>query len=51
MASRLHLAEATVSRHLANTYEKLVVHSRSQVTSKALAERWITTRDLTEENR
>lgn len=49
MASRLHLAEATIRRHLANTYEKLGVHSRSQATSKALAERWFTTRDLTEE--
>jgi DNA-binding NarL/FixJ family response regulator len=50
MASRLNVAEATIRRHLANTYEKMGGHARSQATSKALAERWTTTQDVTEEN-
>jgi len=50
MASRLDVAEATIRRHLANTYDKVGGHARSQATSKALAERWATTRDVTEEN-
>jgi DNA-binding NarL/FixJ family response regulator len=48
IASRLHLSEATVKRHLANAYLKLGVSSRSGATRKALAEGWITERDITE---
>src|SRR4051794_11384511 len=41
VASSLHLAEATVKRHLANIYEKIDVHSRTEAMRKALAEGWI----------
>jgi len=37
-ASSLHISEATVKRHLANVYEKIGVHSRTEATQKALAE-------------
>ena len=47
IASRLHLSEATVKRHLANVYPKLGVASRGEVTRKALGEGWITERDIT----
>jgi DNA-binding NarL/FixJ family response regulator len=46
---RLHLALATVKRHLANIYEKMEVHSRSEATRKALHEEWITIRDVTDD--
>lgn len=49
IASRLHLVETTVKRHLANIYEKLGVHSRSEATRKALHEEWITIRDVTDD--
>ena len=47
IASRLHLSEATVKRHLANVYPKLGVASRGEATRKALGEGWITERDIT----
>jgi DNA-binding NarL/FixJ family response regulator len=43
----LHLSETTVKRHLSNVYEKMGVRSRGEATSKALAEGWISSRDLT----
>jgi DNA-binding NarL/FixJ family response regulator len=49
IASRVHLAEATVKRHLANLYAKMGVGSRGEATSKALSEGWFTTRQLTQE--
>jgi ATP/maltotriose-dependent transcriptional regulator MalT len=49
MVSRLHVAKATIRRQPASTNEKVGVNSRGQATSKALAEGWITTRDVTEE--
>jgi DNA-binding NarL/FixJ family response regulator len=49
IARSLHLAEATVRRHLANTYSKMEVGSRAEATRKALREEWITVSDLTEE--
>ena len=45
----LHVAEGTVKRHLANTYEKMGVGSRGQATRKALYEEWITIQDVTNE--
>lgn len=49
IAARLHLAETTIKRHLANVYEKMGVHSRAEATRKALSEEWITIRDITED--
>ncbi len=49
IASRVHLAEATVKRHLANLYAKMEVSSRGEATRKALSEAWFTTQQLTEE--
>jgi DNA-binding NarL/FixJ family response regulator len=45
----LKLSEATVKRHLANTYEKMEVSSRGAATKKALFEEWITIRDVTQD--
>jgi ATP/maltotriose-dependent transcriptional regulator MalT len=50
IASRIHLAEGTVKRHLANTYQKMKVGSRGEAVRKALAEDWITVAELTEED-
>jgi DNA-binding NarL/FixJ family response regulator len=47
IARALYLSETTVKRHLSNVYEKMGVRSRGEATSKALAEGWITSRDLT----
>ena len=47
IATTLTISEATVKRHLANLYAKMGVGSRSEATSKALSEGWMTTRDLT----
>ncbi len=49
IATSLHLAEATIKRHLANTYEKMGVSSRSEATRKALFEEWITIQDVNED--
>jgi DNA-binding NarL/FixJ family response regulator len=49
IATRVHLAEGTVKRHLTNTYHKMGVGSRSEATRKALYEEWITIQDVTEE--
>jgi DNA-binding NarL/FixJ family response regulator len=46
-AKELHLAEATIKRHLANVYQKLGVGSRGEAARKALSEGWISTHDLT----
>ena len=43
------MTEGTVKRHLANTYEKMGVGSRSQAIRKALFEEWITIQDVTDE--
>ena len=47
ISTTLHVAEATVKRHLANLYPKMDVSSRGEATSKALSEGWISTRDVT----
>ena len=48
IAQELHLAEGTVKRHLANTYQKMGVGSRGEAVRKALSEDWITVREITE---
>ena len=49
IGENLHIAEATVRRHLANTYSKMEVSSRGEATRKALQEDWITVSDVTED--
>jgi DNA-binding NarL/FixJ family response regulator len=49
IATRVHLAEGTVKRHLTNSYHKMGVGSRSEATRMALYEEWITIHDVTEE--
>jgi len=46
IASRLHLSEATVKRHLATAYPKMGVSSRGEALSNAMKEVWITDRDI-----
>lgn len=41
IGERLHLAEATVKRHLANVYQKLGVGSRNEAVRRAIKEQWI----------
>jgi DNA-binding NarL/FixJ family response regulator len=41
IATELHLAEATVKRHMANIFQKMAVHSRSEAVRMALMEQWI----------
>jgi len=48
IANRVYLAEGTVKRHLSNTYNKMGVGSRGAAARKALAEDWITVREITE---
>jgi len=48
IATSLHLSEATVKRHLANTYSKIEVGSRTEATQKALAKGWISSFELSE---
>ena len=48
ISARLHIAEGTVKRHLADTYKKMDVGSRGEAARKALQEEWITIEDVTE---
>jgi len=48
IASRLHISEGTVKRHLTNIYAKLGVCSRADAAKKALTSGLLTFRDLTE---
>jgi DNA-binding NarL/FixJ family response regulator len=50
IADRMYLAEGTVKNHLSNTYNKMGVGSRGEAARKALAEDWITVREITEED-
>jgi DNA-binding NarL/FixJ family response regulator len=50
IATSLHLSEATIKRHLANIYPRIGVSSRGEAVRKALSERWISARDITEMN-
>ena len=43
----LHISEATVKRHLANVYEKVVVHSRNEAVRTAIMEQWIGIHEIT----
>jgi len=47
IAASVHLAEATVKRHLANIYPKMGVSSRGEAARKALREEWITIEEVT----
>ena len=49
IAFTLRVAEATIKRHLANTYEKMGVGSRGEAARKALTEGWITIEEVTKE--
>jgi ATP/maltotriose-dependent transcriptional regulator MalT len=51
IASSLSLSEATIKRHLANTYKKIGVASRGEATRKALSKGWFTTQEITQEDR
>ena len=48
IASSLHIAEATVKRHLANVYEKMGVGSRGEAMREALMRDWITIEEVKE---
>jgi DNA-binding NarL/FixJ family response regulator len=50
IASRLHLAESTIKRHLANVYGKMGVGSRGEAARMALAENWITIEEISLED-
>src|SRR5829696_5081568 len=50
IAFSLHLAEATVKRHLANVYLKMGVGSRGEASREALLREWITIEDVTAED-
>jgi DNA-binding NarL/FixJ family response regulator len=47
IANEMHLAEATVKRHLANIYQKIGVRSRSEAVRMALMEQWIGLGEIT----
>ncbi len=49
IASRVHITEGTVKRHLSNTYNKMGVSSRGEATRMALFEEWITIQDVTDD--
>ena len=46
IASLLHIADATVKRHLANVYEKMGVRSRGEAAREALSRDWITIEEI-----
>ena len=47
IAAEMHLAPATVKRHLANLYQKIGVGSRSEAVRTALMEQWIGLSEIT----
>jgi DNA-binding NarL/FixJ family response regulator len=50
IARSLHIAEATVKRHLANVYGKMGVGSRGEAARQALLRDWITIEEITAED-
>jgi DNA-binding NarL/FixJ family response regulator len=48
IAASVHLAEATIKRHLANIYQKMGVGSRSEAAREALLRDWITIEEVTQ---
>jgi DNA-binding NarL/FixJ family response regulator len=49
IATRVHIAEGTVKRHLSNVYHKMEVNSRGEAVRQALLNEWITISDIGEE--
>ncbi len=49
IATRVHLTEGTVKRHLSNVYHKMEVGSRGEAVRQALLNEWITINDISEE--
>ena len=49
IATRVHIAEGTVKRHLHNSYHKMGVGSRGEAVRKALHDEWITISEITED--
>ncbi|CAA9458070.1 MAG: Nitrate/nitrite response regulator protein [uncultured Rubrobacteraceae bacterium] len=49
IATRVHLTEGTVKRHLSNVYHKMEVGSRGEAVRQALLNEWITISDIGEE--
>lgn len=47
ISRELHVAEATVKRHLANIYQKVGVHSRNDAVRTAIVEQWIGIHEIT----
>ncbi len=47
ISRELHVAEATVKRHLANVYEKVGVRFRNEAVRRALDEQWIGIHEIT----
>src|SRR5215211_6703822 len=50
IASSLHVAEATVKRHVANVFQKMGVGSRGEAAKEALMREWITIEEITAED-
>lgn len=50
IAGELHVAEATVKRHLANVYQKVGVRSRNEAVRTAIMEQWIGIHEITSAN-
>jgi DNA-binding NarL/FixJ family response regulator len=49
IATRVHIAEGTVKRHLSNAYHKMRVGSRGEAVRKALHDEWITISEITDD--
>src|SRR5829696_3829269 len=49
IATRIHITEGTVKRHLHNCYHKMEVGSRGEAVRAALLQEWITISDISDE--